>query len=60
MLYISAWYGVCFLISGSYVAAMLTSGGSTIGFCNATSLWRYPWQAYVPHGNGPWSAPEMH
>ena len=35
-------YGVCFLLSGSDQAAMFTSGGSTIGICNTTTLWSIP------------------
>ena len=36
-------YGVCFLLSGSHVTAMLTYGASTIGVCDTSTLWRYPW-----------------
>ena len=42
MLYVSAWYGACFLLSGSHVATMLTNGSLTVGICNATTLWSIP------------------
>ena len=42
VLYVGAWNSVCFLLSGSHVAAMLTSGGSDTGVCNATTLWSIP------------------
>ena len=39
MLYVGACYGVCFLLSDSHVAAMLTSGGSSVGVFNVAILW---------------------
>ena len=42
MLYVGTFYDVCLLLLGSHVAAMFTSGGSTIWFCTATTLWSIP------------------
>ena len=39
LFYVVACYGVCFLHSGSHVAAIFTSGGLTTGVCDATTLW---------------------
>ena len=37
-LYVGGWYGVCFLLSGSHVTAILTNEGTTIGVYNAKTL----------------------
>ena len=37
--YVCVCYSVCFLLSGSHVAAMFTNGGSTIEVCIITTLW---------------------
>ena len=36
------------------MAAMFTSGGLTIRVYNMQPFRVYPWQAYVPPGDGPW------
>ena len=49
MLYVSACYGVYFVLSGSYMAAMLTNGCITIGVYNATTLWSMPLAGICTH-----------
>ena len=39
LLCIGVCYGVCFLLSGSHLAAMFTSWGSTIGVCDTATVW---------------------
>ena len=41
-LFVGASHGVCFLISGSHVDEMLSTGGSITGVCNATTVWSIP------------------
>ena len=41
MSYDNVSYGVCFLFSGSHVAAMFTNVGSIIGVCSTTTLFEY-------------------
>ena len=36
--YVLCWCLLWCLLSGSHVAAMLTSGGSLLGFCNTTTV----------------------
>ena len=42
MSYVGICHGVCFLLSGSDVAAMFTYGCSTIGVCNTATLQSLP------------------
>ena len=60
MLYVAALYGVCFLLSGSHVAALLTKGAQLSGFVMAQSYGIYPWQAYQPPGGGLLLTPRVH
>ena len=39
---------------------MLTYWGSTIGVCYTQPFEVYPWQAYVPHGDGLWPTLGLH
>ena len=57
---LGAFYGVCFLLSGSCVDVMFTNGGSTIGVATLQSFRVYPWQAYVSAGDGLWPLPGVH
>ena len=60
MLYVGAWYGACFLLSGSHVAVIFSSGGSTTGVAISQPYGVYPWQAFVPLDVGLWPIPVVH
>ena len=60
MFYVGACYGVCFLLSGSHVAAMLTNGGSTIGVHDMTTLWSIPLGGICTLCDGLWPTPRLH
>ena len=60
MLYAEVCYGVCFLLSGSQVAFMLPHGGQLLGFAMPQPNGVYPWQAYMPPGDGLWLTPGVH
>ena len=47
-------YHVCFLLSGSHVASIFTEGAQTLWFAPLQPLMVYPWQVYVPSGDGLW------
>ena len=54
MLYVGVCYGLCFLLSGYHVAAMLCNWGSVVGFAMPWPYGACPWQAYVPTSDGLW------
>ena len=62
MLYVGVCYGVCFLLSGSHVAAMLTNGSLTFGVKVAMPhpYGVYPWQLCMPIDDGLWPMPRLH
>ena len=51
-MYVGACYGVCFLLSGSHMDAMLTNEGSNFKFAMPQPYEVYPYQAYVPPAGG--------
>ena len=55
MSYVGVCHGVCFLPSGSHVAAMFTNGGSTFGVCNIAILWSIHLAC-----DGLWPTPGVH
>ena len=60
MLYVGACYGVCFLLLGSQVVAMLTNGAHLLGFSMQQTYGVYPWEAYVSPDDGLWPIPGVH
>ena len=60
MWYICASYDVCFLLSSSLIVAVQTNGGSAFEVCNAATLRVYPWQVFVPPGDGHMPMPGVH
>ena len=60
--YVDVYYGVCFLLSGSDMDAIFTSGGSTIGICNSATLNRLKWLLCwsIAHTGGTLSSNSLH
>ena len=56
--YVGICYSVCFLLSGSSVAAMFM-GSQPHGFTPPQPFWVYPSQVYVPPSDALWPMPEV-
>ena len=60
VLHVGACYGVCFLLSGSYVPARFTNRSSAIGYYNTTALQSLPLAGICAPGDALWPTPGVH